>query len=102
MKLKGKALYLACLLVLSPGRLLAQEPPPEIVDLKALVFILQTKLAAVEKELGEEKARRAALEEAELLRARESLDPALKRRLGLPVPEAQKPDVTAPQTPPKS
>jgi len=72
-------------------------------DLKALVFALQTKLVAVEKELGEEKTRRATLEQAELQRARETLDPSVKRKLGLPVPDAPKsePKPVSPQTPPK-
>jgi hypothetical protein len=89
------------------GVVFAQSPAPEpsaqVVELKALVFALQTKLADTEKELGEEKARRAALEQAELIRARETLDPAIKRKLGLPVPEASKPaeKPVPPQTPPK-
>lgn len=69
----------------------AQEPTSQVDELKALVFVLQTKLAAVEKELGQEKARRADLELAELQRARETLDPAVKKKLGLPVPDAPKP-----------
>lgn len=90
-------------------RLSAQEAAPKPVDpvqlkatideLKALVFVLQTKLADTEKELGEEKARRAALEGEQLLRARETLDPAIKKRLGLPVPDAPKDE--KPVTPPK-
>jgi peptidoglycan hydrolase CwlO-like protein len=72
----------------------------QVDELKALVFALQTKLALVEKELGQEKARRADLELAELQRARETLDPAIKKKLGLPVPEASKPD-QKPATPPK-
>lgn len=83
----------------------AQEPAsaPQVDDLKALVFVLQTKLVAVEKELGQEKARRAELEEAELMRARETLDPSVKRKLGLPVPDAPKSTEkpVTPQTPPK-
>jgi hypothetical protein len=85
---------------------LSAQPPAEtsssIDDLKALVFVLQTKLAAVEKELGQEKARRAELELAELQRAREALDPGVKKRLGLPVPDAPKTEKpVTPQTPPK-
>jgi hypothetical protein len=73
-----------------------------IVELKALAFALQTKLVAVEKELGDEKSRRAALESEQLLRARETLDPSIKRKLGLPVPEAPKTEKPVPpQTPPK-
>lgn len=89
------------------GVLFAQSPASTeadtIVELKALVFALQTKLVAVEKELGDEKSRRAALESAELQRARETLDPSVKRKLGLPVPEAPTPDQkpVTPQTPPK-
>jgi hypothetical protein len=84
----------------------AQDAPkpedPAIVELKALVFILQTQLNAVEKELAREKSRRVELEEAELRRARETLDPDVKKKLGLPVPDAPKPDEkVAPQTPPK-
>jgi hypothetical protein len=83
----------------------AQQPAPDaatVDELKALVFVLQTRLAAVEKELGQEKARRADLEIAELQRARETLEPGVKRKLGLPVPDAPKPtEKPAPQTPPK-
>lgn len=102
---RGVAVVLAILCV--GGLLFAQTPPqettPQVDELKALVFALQTKLAAVEKELGEEKARRAALEIAELQRARETLEPSVKRKLGLPVPDAPKPDQkpVTPQTPPK-
>lgn len=88
--------------VLSRTGLGAQQPAADVDELKALIFALQTKLVAVEKELGEEKARRAALEQAELQRARETLDPGVKKRLGIPVPEASKPDKpVTPQTPPK-
>jgi hypothetical protein len=89
------------------GALFAQSPVAEtsaqVDELKALVFVLQTKLAVVEKELGEEKARRAAYEIEQLQRARETLDPAIKKKLGLSVPEASKPDQkpVTPQTPPK-
>lgn len=95
------------LLVCVVAGLSAQSPATDlsaqVVDLKALVFVLQTKLADTEKELGEEKARRAALEQAELIRARETLDPSVKKKLGLPVPDAPKPDEkpVTPQTPPK-
>jgi hypothetical protein len=86
------------------GALLAQAPAaadtPAVQELKALVFMLQTKLAAVEKELGQEKARRADLELAELQRARETLDPAIKKKLGLPVPDAPKSE-QKPVAPPK-
>jgi hypothetical protein len=86
------------------GALCAQMPvvaeTSTVDDLKALVFVLQTRLAAVEKELGQEKARRADLELAELQRARETLDPAIKKKLGLPVADAPKP-VEKPVTPPK-
>jgi hypothetical protein len=94
------AVIMLCALV-SPLR--AQQPADEtVVELKALVFVLQTRLADVERELGEEKKRRAELESAELKRARETLDPAVKRKLGLPVPDAPKPDKPVPpQTPPK-
>lgn len=84
----------------------AQEPQPlaQVDELKALVFVLQTRLAAAEKELGQEKARRAELELAELQRARETLDAGVKKKLGLPVPEAStRTDKAAPadRTPPK-
>lgn len=81
----------------------AAQLKASVDELKALVFALQTKLAAVEKELGEEKARRAALEIAELQRARETLEPSVKRKLGLPVPDTPTPDQkpVTPQTPPK-
>jgi hypothetical protein len=86
------------------GVLFAQPPTSEtsaqVDELKALVFVLQTKLASVEKELGQEKARRADLELAELQRARETLDPAVKKKLGLPVPDAPKP-AEKPVKPPK-
>jgi hypothetical protein len=85
---------------------LAQEPvspsAASVEELKALVFVLQTRLVTVEQELGREKARRAELELAELQRARETLDPGVKKRLGLPVPDAPKTEKpVTPQTPPK-
>jgi hypothetical protein len=95
---------LFCLLVATTS---AQEPQAktapsdEVVQLKALVYVLQDKLARVERELGAEKARRAELEIAELERARETLDPSVKRVLGLPVPDAPVEKKPAPQTPPK-
>jgi hypothetical protein len=95
------ALVLAALLAAPVS---AQAPTVESVDeLKALVFVLQTRLAAVEKELGQEKARRAELEIAELQRARETLDPGVRKKLGLPVPDAPTPTEkpVTPQTPPK-
>ncbi len=85
-------------LALSVSALAQEAPKPseDTTDLKALIFVLQTKLVAVEKELGEEKARRAALELAELQKARETLAPEVKRKLGLPVPEPAKPAEKAP------
>jgi hypothetical protein len=78
-----------------------QQPTNDTVDeLKALVFVLQTRLADVERELGEEKKRRAELEAAELKRARETLEPGVKRKLGLPVPDTKA--VPAEKTPPKN
>jgi hypothetical protein len=97
------AVLLVAILCLG-GALVAQTPATAdtsaVDDLKALVFVLQTRLAAVEKELGQEKVRRAELELAELQRARETLDPAIKKKLGLPVPDAAKP-VDKSATPPK-
>jgi hypothetical protein len=76
------------------------SPQVDVAELKALVFVLQAKLVAVEKELGQEKARRAELELADLQRARETLDPDVKKKLGIPVPDAPKPE-PKPVTPPK-
>jgi hypothetical protein len=81
----------------------ASVPADDTAQLKALIYVLQSRLADVEKELGQEKARRAELEQAELVRARETLDPAVKMKLGLPVPNAPKATKipVTPQTPPK-
>jgi hypothetical protein len=87
------------------GALFAQSPAvadtSALDELKALVFVLQTRLAAVEKELGQEKARRADLELSELQRARETLDPAVKKKLGLQVPDAPKTEQKPAPQPPK-
>lgn len=98
----GRAVLLVIAVAVSGVGVYAQQRGGDdsVVELKAMVFLLQTKLAAIEKELGQEKARRAELELAELQRARETLDPAIKRKLGLPVPDAPKPEQT-PVTPPK-
>jgi hypothetical protein len=82
---------MACLSGVAFAQAPAGADSSAVNDLKALVFVLQTKLAAVEKELGQEKARRADLELAELQRARETLDPAIKKKLGLAVPDAPQP-----------
>jgi hypothetical protein len=58
---------------------------PEIAELRAVVFALQSKLVEVERELGEEKARRAKLEQEKLIDAAQKLDPAVKVKLGIPV-----------------
>jgi hypothetical protein len=92
-----------CLLSWLAAPVRAQTPAADTDSLKAIIFVLQTRLAAAEKELGEEKKRRAELELAELERARETLDPGVRKKLGLPVPEAPKPaeKPVPPQTPPK-
>jgi hypothetical protein len=92
-----------CLLLWLAAPVRAQAPAADTDGLKAIIFVLQTRLAAAEKELGEEKKRRAELELAELERARETLDPGVRKKLGLPVPDAPKPaeKPVPPQTPPK-
>jgi hypothetical protein len=89
-------------LLLAPLRAQDQPASSQVDELKALIYVLQKRLVRVEKELGQEKARRAELEDAELERARETLEPGVKKKLGLPVTEAPKTEKpVTPQTPSK-
>ena len=68
---------------------------PEVVQLKALVFRLQSALIETERQLGVEKTRRAELEMAAMTEAAKGLTPAVRQAIGLDR------TTTAPQTPPK-
>ena len=98
-------LWIGLALWFAPVAVSAQEAPrasdDQVAELKALVFALQTRLNQVEKELAREKTLRTDLEEAELKRARETLEAPVKRKLGLPVPPAPHSDTPAAPGPPK-
>jgi hypothetical protein len=88
----------------------AQTQPPttppaptqaQVDELRALVISLQVRLTETERKLGEEIARRAALEQEKLRDSVKLLDPAVRKLLGVPVQSEAPTTQSKPEDKPK-